>query len=172
LGRGVVYALKAGLADARAPYVLVTMADLSDDPLDIDRMYQLAEAGADVVAGSRYMKGGRQIGGPLVKRTLSRAAGLSLHWVGGVATHDSTNNFKLYSRRLLDQVQIESEAGFELAIELTVKAHLRGLRIVELPTTWRDRTAGESRFQMRKWIPHYLHWYRLGLAGRFHARPR
>jgi glycosyltransferase involved in cell wall biosynthesis len=172
LGRGVNNALKAGLADARAPYVVVTMADLSDDPTDIDRMYELAEGGADVVAGSRYMKGGRQVGGPLLKRTLSRTAGLSLHWVGGVRTHDSTNNFKLYSRRLLDQVQIESEAGFELAIELTVKAHLLGLRVAEVPTTWRDRTAGQSRFQMREWIPHYLRWYGRGLAGRFRARPR
>jgi hypothetical protein len=146
------------------------MADLSDEPGDIDRMYSLAEAGADVVAASRYMKGGRQVGGPLLKRILSRAAGLSLHWLGGVPTHDPTNNFKLYSRRLLDRVEIESEAGFELAIELTVKAHLLGFRVAELPTTWRDRTAGQSRFQMHSWIPHYLRWYRRGILGRF--RPR
>lgn len=170
IGRGVINALKAGLADARAPFVVVTMADLSDDPGDIDRMYSLARSGADVVAASRYMRGGRQVGGPLLKRSLSRLAGLSLRWVGGVPTHDPTSNFKLYSRRLLDQVQIESVAGFELAIELTVKAHLLGLGVAELPTTWRDRTAGESRFQMRKWLPHYLKWYWRGLAGRVRRR--
>ena len=167
LGRGALNAVKAGFAAARAPYVLVTMADLSDDPADIEPMLAVAsKVDADVVAASRYMTGGRQVGGPFVKRTLSRIAGLSLHYVAGVPTHDPTNNFKLYSRRLLDQVEIESEAGFELALELTVKAHLKGMRIAEVPTTWRDRSVGESRFQMRKWIPHYLRWYRMGMLGR------
>ena len=116
------------------------------------------------------MRSGRQLGGPLVKRTLSRVAGLSLHYVAGVPTHDPTNNFKIYSKRLLEGITIESEAGFELALELTVKAHLKGLPIAEVPTTWRDRTVGESRFQMRKWIPHYLRWYRLGMLGRLGRR--
>ena len=75
LGRGVLNAMKSGLRAARAPYVLITMGDGSDDPEDIDKMYALARAGADVVAGSRYMRGGRQLGGPLLKRSMSRAAG-------------------------------------------------------------------------------------------------
>ena len=77
-----------------------------------------------------------------------------------------TNNFKLYSRRFLDATPIESEAGFELALELTVKATLQGRRLAEVPTTWRDRTGGESRFRLRKWLPHYLRWYRAAFAGR------
>lgn len=166
LGRGALNALKTGLFAARAPYVLVTMADLSDDLDDVDAMYELARDGADVVAGSRYMRGGGQQGGPLVKRTLSRAAGLSLHFVAGVATHDPTNNFKLYSRKLIHAVRIESTGGFELALELTVKAHLAGFRVAEVPTHWSDRTAGESRFQLRKWLPHYLHWYREAMLAR------
>ena len=167
IGRGVLNAIKVGFGAAKGPYVLVTMGDASDNPADIDPMYELARAGADVVAGSRYMRGGRQEGGPLVKRTMSRAAGLSLHWLGGLPVHDATSNFRLYSRRFLDQVTIESDGGFELGIELTVKAYLMGLRVAEVPTTWRDRTAGESRFQLRKWLPRYLHWYWRGVAGRF-----
>lgn len=167
LGRGVLNAIKSGLAAAAAPYVLVTMGDASDDPKDIDAMYSLAVAGADVVAGSRYMRGGRQLGGPLLKRTMSRAAGLSLHWLGGLPVHDATSNFRLYSRRLLDQVTIESTGGFELGIELTVKAYRLGMKVAEVPTTWRDRTAGTSRFRLWQWLPRYLHWYRRGLGGRF-----
>jgi len=166
LGRGVLNAIKSGLAAAGAPYVLVTMGDASDDPADIDAMYELAKGGADVVAGSRYMRGGRQLGGPLLKRSMSRAAGLSLHWLGGLPIHDATSNFRLYSRRLLDQVTIESTGGFELGIELTVKAYLLGMRVAEVPTTWRDRTAGKSRFQLWKWLPRYLHWYWRGVGGR------
>jgi dolichol-phosphate mannosyltransferase len=166
LGRGVLNAMKSGLRAAKAPYVLITMGDGSDDPSDIDPMYQLAQAGADVVAGSRYMRGGHQLGGPLLKRTMSRAAGLSLHWVGGVPTHDATSNFRLYSKRLLNQVSIESRGGFELGLELTVKAYRLGLRVAEVPTTWRDRTAGQSRFKLWQWLPRYLHWYWRGIAGR------
>jgi dolichol-phosphate mannosyltransferase len=167
LGRGVLNAMKSGLRAARAQYVVVTMGDGSDDSNDIDAMYALATGGADVVAGSRYMRGGRQLGGPLLKRTMSRTAGLSLHWLGGVPVHDATSNFRLYSKRLLNQVTIESTGGFELGIELTVKAHLLGMRVAEVPTTWRDRTAGTSRFQLWQWLPRYMKWYRAGLAGRF-----
>jgi len=167
LGRGVLNAMKAGIAAGRGDYVLITMADGSDEPGIVDGMVDLARAGADVVAASRYMPGGRQIGGPLVKRLMSRTAGLTLHWFAGVRTHDPTNNFKVYARRFLDEVSIESEAGFELALELTVKATLDGRSVAEVPTTWRDRTTGQSNFKLRKWLPHYLHWYRRAFVGRW-----
>jgi dolichol-phosphate mannosyltransferase len=166
LGRGVLNAMKAGIAGTTAPYVLISMADGSDEPHIVDSMLALARDGADVVAASRYMRGGHQVGGPLLKRVMSRTAGLTLHWFAGVPTHDPTNNFKLYSRRFLDVTPIESTAGFELALELTVKATLAGRRIAEVPTTWRDRTAGQSNFKLRKWLPHYLHWYRVAFMGR------
>ena len=166
LGRGVLNAMKAGLAEARGSYLLISMADGSDDPACIDSMVELARSGADVVAGSRYMRGGRQIGGPPLKRLMSRAAGLTLHWFAGVATHDPTNNFKIYRRQFLDSVRIESSAGFELALELTVKATLAGRPVAELPTTWRDRTAGQSNFKLRAWLPHYLRWYGVAFRGR------
>ncbi len=158
--------MKAGIAGTSAPYVLISMADGSDEPAIVDAMVALARSGADVVAASRYMSGGRQIGGPPLKRLMSRTAGLTLHWFAGVPTHDPTNNFKLYSRRFLDATPIESEAGFELALELTVKATLDGRTVAEVPTTWRDRTAGQSNFKLRKWLPHYLHWYAVAFRGR------
>lgn len=166
LGRGVLNAMKAGIAATAAPYVLISMADGSDEPAIVDRMVELARGGADVVAASRYMRGGHQIGGPPLKRLMSRTAGLTLHRFAGVPTHDPTNNFKLYSRRFLEATPIESTAGFELALELTVKASLAGRRVAEVPTTWRDRTAGQSNFRLRRWLPHYLHWYRVAFAGR------
>jgi dolichol-phosphate mannosyltransferase len=166
IGRGVLNAMKAGIAGTATPYVLISMADGSDDPKAVDRMVELARGGADVVAASRYMKGGSQVGGPPLKRLMSRVAGLTLHWFARVPTHDPTNNFKLYSRRFLDAVKIESTAGFELALELTVKATLQRRRIAEIPTTWRDRTAGQSNFKLRQWLPHYLHWYRVAFLRR------
>lgn len=172
LGRGVLNAMKAGIAASAGEFVLITMSDGSDEPDVVDPMVALARDGADVVSASRYMRGGHQVGGPLLKRLMSRAAGLSLHWFAGVATHDPTNNFKLYARRFLDSIEIESTAGFELALELTVKATLAGRRVAEVPTTWRDRTAGQSNFKLRKWLPHYLHWYTVAFRGRWFQRGR
>lgn len=164
--------MKAGIAASAGEFVLITMSDGSDEPDVVDPMVALARDGADVVSASRYMRGGHQVGGPLLKRLMSRAAGLSLHWFAGVATHDPTNNFKLYARRYLDSIEIESTAGFELALELTVKATLAGRRVAEVPTTWRDRTAGQSNFKLRKWLPHYLHWYTVAFRGRWLQRGR
>ena len=65
------------------------------------------------------MPGGSQEGGPLVKRTLSRVAGLSLHWLAGVATHDATNNFKAYSKRFLGSVKVEAQGAFDIGLELS-----------------------------------------------------
>ena len=161
LGRGVLNAMKVGIDASRGELVLISMADGSDEPEVVDRMVALARAGADVVAASRYVRGGRQIGGPRLKTLLSRLAGLSLHLFAGLPVHDATSNFRLYRRSFLRSVTIESQAGFELALELTVKAHRARRRMAEVPTTWRDRTAGTSHFQLRRWLPQYLRWYLL-----------
>lgn len=164
-GKGAANAIRAGFAAARGDVVVTTMADLSDPP---ERILELArkmrESGVAVVAGSRYMPGGSQEGGPLVKRTLSRVAGLSLHWFAGVATHDATNNFKAYSRRFLESVKVEAQGAFDIGLELTVKAHLAQAGVAEVPTSWRDRAAGESRFKVWAWAPKYLKWYALAMA--------
>lgn len=135
------------------------MADLSDDLRDVGGMIALYRAGYDVVVGSRYMRGGRIVGGPWLKKALSRLAGTSLHYLRGVATHDATNAFKMYDVAMLNSLQIESKEGFELNLEITVKAFLQGRRIAEIPSVWIDRTAGMSRFRLWKWLPSYLRWY-------------
>ena len=165
LGRGVVYALRAGFRAAPDGPVLVAMADLSDDLSVVPAMLAMYRDGCRVVCASRYMKGGRQIGGPFLKRTFSRTAGLILRWFGRFPTHDATNNFRLYDAAFVREVGIESTGGFEVAIELTAKAFRRGLRVGEVPTTWRDRASGESRFRMWKWIPRYLRWWFYALLG-------
>jgi glycosyltransferase involved in cell wall biosynthesis len=159
LGKGVLNALKAGFQASQGDVVVVMMADRSDEPKDVAPMARLVRAGADVAAGSRYVRGGKQIGGPRLKRFLSWQAGVSLHYLAGLPIHDATNNFRAYSRRVVAEIPIESEAGFVLALELTLKAHWHGWRVAEVPTTWRDRTAGQSRFRLFAWLPHYLRWY-------------
>ncbi len=158
-GRGVVGAIRTGFDAAPPGPVLVVMADLSDDLGQVRRMLELYCAGSHIVVGSRYMRGGRLIGGPWFKQLLSRLSGLTLCWFRGIPTHDATNAFKIYDRAMLSSIRIESKGGFELSLEITVKAFLAGYAITETPATWRDRTAGTSRFKLWKWLPHYLKWY-------------
>jgi glycosyltransferase involved in cell wall biosynthesis len=172
IGPGVLNALKTGVREARGDVVVVTMGDLSDDLSQVDEMAAIIRAGAGLVSGSRYMAGGRQLGGPLIKSTLSRLAGLSLHWLTGIGTHDATSNFKAYSRQLIEHVTIDSESGFEFGLEMATKAHLGGFSVEEIPTTWTDRTAGESRFRVIKWMPSYLRWYLMCVAGSWSGRSR
>jgi glycosyltransferase involved in cell wall biosynthesis len=159
LGKGVLNALKAGFQASCGDVIVVMMADRSDEPKDVAALARLVRGGADVVAGSRYVRGGRQKGGPLLKRTLSQLAGVSLHYLAGLPVHDATNNFRAYSRRVIEEIPIEGQASFALALELTLKAHWRGWKLAEVPTTWTDRTAGQSRFRLFAWLPHYLRWY-------------
>jgi dolichol-phosphate mannosyltransferase len=158
-GRGVVAAIMSGFDVAPDGPVLVVMADLSDDLAQVDRMLALYGQGYHVVVGSRYMKGGRLIGGPFFKQLLSRLAGTSLCILRRIPTHDATNAFKIYDRAMVKSFTVESQGGFELNLELTVKAFLAGYQITEVPSTWRDRMSGESRFRLWKWLPLYLRWY-------------
>lgn len=159
-GAGALNAIKTGLEEANSQYVVVTMADLSDPPSVINDMVKKAqETEADIVCASRYMKGGTQTGGPVIKGLMSRCAGLSLYYLTKIKTHDSTNSFKLYKKSFLEKMEIESQGGFELGLELVVKAYLNGYRIEEVPTDWNDRQNGQSNFKLMKWLPCYLKWY-------------
>jgi hypothetical protein len=174
LGRGVLNAIKKGFrAVPEEGVCVVVMADLSDDLAQVDRMYELVAGGRyDLVCGSRYMRGGRMLGGPFLKGFLSRLAGVSLHALAGMPTRDATNAYRMYSGRVLRAFPIESLGGFELSLEITVKAFRAGFRIAEVPTTWRDRTAGTSQFRFYQWLPKYLYWYSLAFRSRASRRPR
>jgi dolichol-phosphate mannosyltransferase len=159
-GRGPANAIRYGFDAACSPVTVVTMADGSDDPRQIDELARLVERGVVVAAASRYMPGGQQVGGPRLKRILSRCAGKSLHLLARVGTRDATNSFKAYSTEFVRQVGIDSRSGFEIGLELTVKATRLRMPVAEIPTIWLDRSLGDSRFELVRWLPGYLYWYR------------
>ncbi len=158
-GSGPANAIKYGVSQARSGVIIVTMADGSDDPQIIDKLIQLIERGCVISAASRYMPGGQQIGGPRIKKILSRNSSRLLRIFGGLGIHDATNSFKGYSLDFIKKVGIESSHGFEIGLELTAKAHRRRSLIAEVPTIWIDRSMGESHFQLRRWLPKYLAWF-------------
>jgi len=163
-GRGPAKAIRAGFDAASADVVVVTMADGCDDPQQIDQLTRLVERGVVVAAASRYSKGGQQVGGPLLKGAMSRVAGASLHLLARVGTWDPTNSFKAYDRRFVEEVGIHSDKGFEVGLELVAKARRLRRPVAELPTIWLDRTFGESHFNVAKWLPAYLRWYRFAFG--------
>lgn len=163
-GPGPANAIKYGLESARFKCIIVTMADGSDDAKLIDDLANLIFRGCVIAAGSRYTRGGSQIGGPFIKRTLSRLAGLSLFYLAGVGIKDSTNSFKAFDSEFIKKVGFHSKYGFEFGLEMVAKAHRCNQLIGELPTIWIDRQYGRSNFQIFKWLPKYLYWYRFAFG--------
>jgi len=165
-GRGPARAIRYGFDHARSDVVVVTMADGCDDPQQIDQLARLVERGVVVAAASRYARGGQQVGGPALKSMLSRLAGLSLHRFARIGTRDATNSFKAYSRPFVQDVGIESDAGFEVGLELVAKARRLRQPVAEIPTIWLDRSFGVSNFKLAKWLPAYLRWYLFAFGPR------
>lgn len=158
-GPGPANAIKYGIDCASTGIVVITMADGSDDPRDVDDLILLIERGCSIAVASRYMSGGQQVGGPKFKKYLAKNASRILRLFAGVDTHDATNSFKAYSMKFLNEVNIESRNGFEIGLELIAKAHRNKLLIAEIPTIWIDRLGGESKFNVKKWLPYYLYWF-------------
>ena len=155
---------------SRAPFALVLPADDHYNATIIDAMVRTAETGCDIVCASRFMPGGSMVGCPWLKAMLVRGGNFTLRHLARLPTRDASNGFRLFSRRVVDDILIESDRGFCYSIELLVKAHRLGWRIGEVPANWFERTQGSSRFQIFKWLPVYLRWYRYAFATTYLMR--
>ncbi len=169
-GVGFAKALKRGLIAVQAPYIAFMMTDLSDNPRDIDKMITKLVKGYDLVCGSRYIKSGKRIGGSTVKAFVSEFACNSLRWTTGIPTQDATNAFKCFKKTILKDIILQSPHGFELPFELVIKAYYNGARITDIPTVWRERDTGASKFKILPLIPFYLRWYMLAITKRFQIK--
>jgi dolichol-phosphate mannosyltransferase len=87
------------------------------------------------------------VGCPWLKAILVRTGNFTLHHLGRLPTRDTANGFRLFTRRVLDQIAIESDRGSCCSIELVVKCHRLHWQIGEVPAQWLERTRGTSRFQ-------------------------
>jgi dolichol-phosphate mannosyltransferase len=170
--RGPSGALRTGFAHARAPAVLVTMADLCDDVGQIPRLWELLQTRADLVAPSRYCPGGEQQLKDSLKVRAPRMAGWLASHIAGLPTCDPTNSFKLYSAAMLRDMRLTSTISFSVTLEIVAKAHCLGYPIVEVPTVWRDRQHGKTNFRLGRSLVAYLPWFLLALLrGRYIRLP-
>jgi dolichol-phosphate mannosyltransferase len=166
-GRSAHDAVMAGFAASTAPIIVVYPADDNFNAGIIDRMAALVEDGCEVACASRFMPGGTMRGCPWLKAVLVRTAAFTLHYGAGLPTRDPTNGFRMFSRRVIEQIEIESNQGFCYSIELLAKTHRLGWRVGEVPALWFERQNGTSKFRVLKWLPAYLRWYRYAFATRF-----
>jgi len=156
--KGFANALKTGFENACAQAVVPVMGDLCDELSTVRRMLDKIDQGYDVVSGSRYMKGGSRLGGSKLKAALSCWGGRTLHYLLGIPTHDIANAFKMYRKDVLNKIVISSK-GFEISMEVPLKAYFSGCKITEVPTVWHERTKGKSNFKIFKLLPDYLKLY-------------
>jgi dolichol-phosphate mannosyltransferase len=169
-GKGAHGAVLTGFADSTAPFVLMLPADDDYNAGMLDAMVAKAQAGCDIVCASRFMAGGGMQGCPWLKDVLVRAANFTLYHMARLPTRDASNGFRLFTRRVVDDIAIESSTGFCYSIELLVKVHRLRWPIGEVPAKWFQRAHGESRFKVIKWLPAYLRWYAYAFATTYLRR--
>jgi len=160
-GVGVHGAILTGLQHTSAPAVLVMPADDTYNGQIIDRLYALIRDGAEIAVPSRFIPGGSMENCPWLKSFLVRTAAFTLYHFARLPVHDPTNGFRMFSRRVLQEIPIESTQGFTFSIELLVKAHRLGWHVAEVPAQWIERKQhqGKSRFKVGDWLLSYLYWY-------------
>jgi dolichol-phosphate mannosyltransferase len=148
LGLGTAYLDGFRWALERGYRLVIEMdADFSHDPRYLPRLVEVAEAGADVVIGSRYIAGGGTINWGLGRQFISRAGGRYARSVLGFDVNDPTSGFVCYRREtlaLIDLAAVRSN-GYGFQIEMKYRAHRAGLRLVEVPIVFEDRRVGQSK---------------------------
>tara|TARA_B100000686_G_C16714153_1_gene930980 strand:+ start:105 stop:824 length:720 start_codon:yes stop_codon:yes gene_type:complete len=170
--RGPLSAIKQGFLKGNSDAVIVYPADDFLNYQLLDRMYDKFIEGNEVVVASRFIEGGSMKNCPLIKSILVRLASYTLYILSSIPVKDASNGFRLFSRKLLKEVNIESKVGFAYSLELLVKCERLKYKIAEVPALWEERSEGESRFKVFKWLPQYFKWYIYGLQTTWLGRKK
>jgi dolichol-phosphate mannosyltransferase len=154
---GFGYAVRYGLDRFTGDCVAVMMADLSDSPYDLMKFYTtMLEGNYDCVFGSRFIKGGRVVDYPFIKKMLNRFANNIIRVVMRISYNDTTNAFKLYRRHTIEGIRPFLAPHFNLTIELPLKAIIRGYSYAVVANTWTNRKYGESKLKIREMGSRYF----------------
>ena len=150
LGTAYVDAFRWGMSRGFERYFEMD-ADLSHDPKYLPDFVHALDDGADVVIGSRNVRGGGVEGWGLGRHVLSKGGSLYSRTILGLGVHDLTSGYKAFSRRALEAIDLEHvrSNGYSFQIEMTYRAILKGMRVVEVPIVFVDRRAGYSKMSRR-----------------------
>lgn len=150
LGRAYLHAFRWALAEPYT-YVIEMDADFSHDPSYLPTLLDTAQAGADLVLGSRYVTGGGTVNWGVGRKLISRGGSLYARSILGVRVRDLTGGFKCFHRRVLESLDLDAvqSSGYAFQIELTYRALRKGFRVSEVPIVFEDRRVGQSKMSRR-----------------------
>ena len=153
LGTAYVDAFRRALREGY-DWLLEMDADLSHDPRYLPDFFRELSLGADVVVGSRNIPGGHVEGWGLGRQILSKGGSLYSRAILGVAVRDLTTGYKAFTRRALEQIDLDAvhSNGYSFQIEMTYRALRKGMRVVEVPIVFVDRTLGQSKMNRRIFV--------------------
>ncbi len=173
LGSGVANAIRAGISESKANYILLFAVDEVGPVLAIEDMIALLDEGCDVVSCTRYAHGGRRLGGSLVGSTLSRIGNKLFKLFSGSSFTDSTTGIKMFKKEIFSSLSLEAKpVGWSVVFELAIKAQVAGLSLGEVPIISIDRLyGGKSTFKFGPWFKEYLRWFIWG-AKHLHGRKK
>ena len=158
ISNGVASAIKTGLKKSKSDFLIIYNADDYHNSLLIDQMVSIGLKGYDIIAPSRYIKGGKSKGVRLSKSIVAYFGSWICYYILRFPIRDITYCFRMFSKRVIESFEVESLDGFTIVMEYTVKAHRRNFNLVELPGTHIERTKGQSKFKLIKWLPKYFIW--------------
>jgi dolichol-phosphate mannosyltransferase len=154
---GFGYAIRYGLDRFSGDCVAIMMADLSDSPYDLIKFYTtMMEKKVDCVFGSRWIRGGKVIDYPIVKKIINRLANRIIRMLMSIKYNDTTNAFKLYKREVIEGIKPILSPHFNLTIELPLKAIIRGYSYEVIPNSWTNRKYGVSKLKIKEMGSRYF----------------
>jgi dolichol-phosphate mannosyltransferase len=150
LGRSYIEGMQRALLHTSAPLICQMDADLSHLPTDLPRLLD-ATAHADLVIGSRYIRGGRVVNWPRRRVWLSTFANHYVRGLTGMPVRDVTSGFRCWHRETLLRLPLASlrSDGYAFQVEMTWHAFGAGARVVEVPVTFVERRQGQSKLSGR-----------------------
>jgi dolichol-phosphate mannosyltransferase len=150
LGRAYLAAFRWALAEGYT-YIIEMDADFSHDPRYLPGFLDAAEAGTDLVLGSRYVTGGGTVNWGIGRQVISKGGSLYARTILGVGIHDLTGGFKCFHRRVLEGIELNQvqSTGYSFQIELTYRTLKKGFTVREVPIVFEDRRVGQSKMSRK-----------------------
>jgi dolichol-phosphate mannosyltransferase len=149
-------AVRSGLEAVRGDMVVLCMADCSDVPADVVRYYHCLKQGYDCVFGSRFIKGSVVKNYPRLKLIVNRIVNRAIQFMFRCPFNDLTNAFKAYRTHVLRECGDLKSCHFNVTIELSLNALIRGYKIAQIPIQWHGRTWGSSNLRLGQMGRRYL----------------
>jgi len=165
--KGPCEAVKTGLNFSTAKSMIVYPADDFNNGPILDKMYSYFLDGYDIVCPSRFINGGYIKNCPLVKYFIVRSVSFFLYYFSNLNVKDPTNGFRLFSKKLIENNNIDSTKGFAYSLELLIKARFFDKKIIEIPAIWIERKDRKSSFKIIEWSGEYLKWFFLAILKKY-----